>query len=379
MPRYKSKPSKLSLPYKRKRAQKRGSNKKARSYKYQPKTVVAKKPMLEVALKKDLIQTSQHNDLSRVRLRTAWMGKFHKINKGAGRMNYRHINQWVASGIQGRQVVDFPEVVLTRNQLIGTTSNARSERYRWDTDPQEMNPYVAADNTAVYPTITGNPVQDKLYIEEVRSDLQMLSMSTLPQQACLYFVTPIYDTENDPVTFFSNLMNDKGLSQPAATTAGTIATTTVSAGVGTHLDVGANPWAHREFRRNWRCVAKHKVILQPGDQHNISMTFKYGTYVDLGSLFRTRTQQFLSNISVFPMLIGNAGLQGIAVDAGTEAAEVAYGKCKIGMVHNINVTFRAPPANRLDIERVYKGVIEASTETAKQIDDIDDVETVEQL
>jgi hypothetical protein len=174
-------------------------------------------------------------------------------------------------------------------------------------------------------------------------------------------------------------MNDKGLSQPAATTAGTIATTTVSAGVGTHLDVGANPWAHREFRRNWRCVAKHKVILQPGDQHNISMTFKYGTYVDLGSLFRTRTQQFLSNISVFPMLIGNAGLQGIAVDAGTEAAEVAYGKCKIGMVHNINVTFRAPPANRLDIERVYKGVIEASTETAKQIDDIDDVETVEQL
>jgi hypothetical protein len=307
------------------------------------------------------------------------MGKYHKINKGSGIIRLRNVNQWVASGIQGRQVVDFPEVILTRDMLMGVTDNTRSNRYRLATDIHALNPYHAVPVSTLYPIGTTFPAQDTHYVQEVESDMQLLSMSTLPQQVTVYYVTPRYDTNNDPVTFWSNLHSDKSLTQVTATTAGTIGTPSVNAGFSSHLDVGNNPWSHKEFRKNWKMVGKHQVVLQPGDQNNIRLKLHYGTYLSQSSLERSRTQQFLANITVFPFIVGVAGLEGISASAGGESSEVAYGKCKIGMVHNQTLVFRAPPANRLDIERVYKGAVEATTEEEKHIEATDDVQITENL
>lgn len=273
---------------------------------------------------------------------------------------YQNQNQWVMQSAQGLQCVDFPEVILTQPQLLGDTSNVRTERYRWADDPFQLNPWSKRPDNNIYTVTQSDPTarNDMLYIKNVNVACEILSMCLIPQHVTIYWLTPKYDTDINPLDTWNAILAGKNLGQVVAVPAQDIATNTATAGQASGTNPGANPFSHREFSNQWTAICTQKIALQAGEQVNLKCTFEYEKYMARETVVSFRTNTFLKGYTVFPMFIIRAGLVGIASNETNEASEVAYGETKIGVVMNQKYTFGALPISRFSYNRLYPGIAE---------------------
>lgn len=301
------------------------------------------------------------------------LGKKVKHEKLLGTYQYRNINQWVIQGLQGHQVADFAEVMMTRPQVLGASlSSNRGERYRWADNPYQLNPFSEVPTSLLY-SGTSTPASDLLYIKTLKTVTHMLNMTKIPMNVDVYWLTSKYDTSDNPIDTWTNILNDKSIGQ--STQVGATATTTASATAGTALriDYGANPFHHVEFAKVWKCVKSSHVIAQAGEQVDLYLDFQVEKIISRATLLSSRKQDFLKGITVFPIFIARCGLEGIATAEGAAASEVAYGQVKLGVVSNQLYTFGALPQSRISTARTYTGTIVSTTQVEKTIDDDDDI------
>lgn len=297
--------------------------------------------------------------------------------KTMGTYQYDNINQWVINSFQGEQVVDFTECLFTRDQSIGITSNERGERYKWPDDPYTLNPFYRRTATTVYsiaPPGTGPEQNDLMYIKRSVCEFSMLGMTKIPTNVTIYYLTPKYDTDEEPITCWNNALVAKEMGQVAQAESTSLAVSTATAGGSKATDIGANPFYHKDFRNQWSALKTVKVVLQAGEQLNTRLTIEYNKVVSRQMLLSTRTRKFLRGLTVYPLVIAHTGLVGLKTDIGAEASEVGYGIVKLGTVVRYHTTFGALAQDRFSTARTYSGLVERSTAQVRVIDDEDDVE-----
>lgn len=90
-----------------------------------------------------------------------------------------------------------------------------------------------------------------------------------------------------------------------------------------------------------------------------------------------RNRISLKDISVWPIVILKCGLVGAKLSADVESKEVVFGSPKVGVVSNMLIeTGLFPIGNRVNFQRIYKGMVEAvntATDVLVEIDDNDAV------
>lgn len=318
---------------------------------------------------RNILLTSDHTGLAVKKLgRIKLYKSMPKHGKELGEYLYQNVTNWVIDGQVGKQVTDFPEVLFTRDQLIGANlSTSRFERYRWDIDPFKLNPFVAKPTSLLYPgPHPETSKSDVLYIKNVKLDCQLLSMKNVPQEVKVYWVTPKFDTDINPLDSWNNVLNAKNDGILPPTRSAGIGTSTAASGRSGSTDVGANPFHHRQFRDTWRCVTSSTVLLQAGEQVNLEVVFDMHKILSRSTLAEVRNQQFLAGITVFPMLICRAGLAGVATNlagVGGSATEISHAPVKVGTLTNYIIKFGALPTSRHSSSFVYPGIIEGDETT----------------
>lgn len=324
---------------------------------------------------------SKHNDLTTHDLGACKLGRAVKPKfKSVATYKFRNINQWVIESDQGRQKSDWPETIMHRDMIVGTTSSSRTERVKLPDELFKLNPFWAQQNTAstVYPNLVNTDVSrtDVLYIKNVVSEIALLNMTTTATLVDVYWMTPVNDTERDPSEAWTDCMTTLTEGQASSTNASDIATGTATAGGGNVDNWGENPFSNRYFRRAWKAIKVSKMILQPGDQRVIKTKINYEKVIAKHTFAENRLLGFLKGLTVVPFIIARAGLVGLSTAEGVDSSEVAYGKAKVGLIHNQLYTFGAVPIKSRNTLRVYKGAVEATTNVSKMITDEDLVDTV---
>lgn len=301
--------------------------------------------------------------------------------KTLGTYMYQNQNQWVMFSAQGFQNVDYTEVMLTRDQLRGSTADSRTNRLAWADDPYHLNPWSTRPTNPIY-SVPADPdlvsPNDVLYIKSIKVQHEILNMTILPQKVKIYFLTPNFDTSVNPIDCWNTIIADKNGGQTVAVPAQDLATANATPGQASGTNPGANPFNHIEFKNQWRVIASGQVVIQAGEQCNFKMNIGIEKIVARNTVTNVRTVQYLKGLTVFPMFITSAGLAGIAANINTEATEVGYGEVKIGVVSNQKYLFGALPVSRKSFNRIYPGLIEdagqgAAAEATRIINDEDTI------
>lgn len=324
------------------------------------------------------LEISQHNDLSEKKLHDVVIGTRKKLTKTVGYFTYRDVTQQMADQVQGYQSVEFLECVMTRNMLVGTLNANTNDRYALPDDLFLLNPSLSVSVNAIHNNTPFPAVfrEDCIGLKSVIMKTKCLSLCTAPQKVSIYWLTPKYDTGINPNAQWSSILASKGSTQGTTATPKTTVGVTAVAG-GQVPDVGfpgENPFQHKEFRKNWRCLQKSKFILQPGDQRHLSFAVHYNKVFVRNTFLNLRTAgEFLKNITIFPMVIVEGGLVGITPDTGTLTSEVAQAGPKVGFFCDYLYKFSGLPAPRVSAHREAMHVIAQTSQVARYIDDEDNV------
>lgn len=324
-----------------------------------------------------LYDLPSHNDLSVRNLGSVNVGKQTHVKKTVATYTYHNTSNWIFNSAQGYSCIDFPEVLLTRMMLIGDTSQNRFERYRIPDDLFQLNPFYVQPVTSLYPLGQGTetPKNDLIYIKRVETQLNLLSMTNLPQLAEIYFVTPNFDTSVNPIDFYNQVVASKNLTQGPAAHTGITATTDVAPGAELSYSWDANPFKHKEFARQWKLLKVVKVTLGAGDQYNVKITFNINKVINRITLTQSRQSHFLKGITVFPMVIGRAGLEALLTGSENNFAsnsEVSYGRVRFGALNDTRIILGSLPQPRLSTNRLHQGILMETGLTARTFDADDD-------
>lgn len=323
-----------------------------------------------------------HNDLTRYSIGQAQVG-IGKYYKTYSKPLYMNSTNWVINGplstitaTQGRQIIDYLDVIMHGNWLKSTCTGARHERVSLHDDLYEFDLYTGNANG---PTSAVTKVYDRgrMYMKSIDIDYGFLSMTTVPQIVDVYWITPRFDLFADPIGVLSEILAFEGDGQDASTNATTIATNMVTAGKAWYDNWGFSPFKLKQFNQAFKVLKETHFTLNPGDQRHVNVKFKYNRVFakeEHMSANYGRNRDWIKGTTVIPLVIVRAGLVGIATATEAVSSEVSYGEPKVGVTscQKIKVGL-LPTENRRPFSRVYKGIIEASTEALKEIDDNDDV------
>jgi len=332
-----------------------------------------------------------HNDLSIQNLGTIRVVK--KRMKKPSKVNFSYIStsDFVLNGgvggmsvngtTQGRQAVDFTEVLVTKNWPAATVSTSRWERLMLASDIYKFADDYTYSYTGYSGEIARTFANNNMYLNNIVLQLGILSMTTVPQIVDIYFLTPKHDTADSPITTLTTAKQLEGDGMTGLTTANyaeTVGETTVLDGRTSMFDWGQNPFLVENFRKSWKSLKKVSLTLNPGDQHHLRFNFSYGTYLRQEYFNEFRDGTYLKGLTVVPFFVARAGLVGIRHVENSESEEVAYGKAKVGISSNMTIHLKAVPNPRLRPKaRIHRGIIEETTEFQKEIDDNDAVDDVE--
>lgn len=326
--------------------------------------------------KSELQMISQHNDMSVRDLGTVKVGAQHPI-KCMGKFQYRNINQLIINGTQGKQRSEFLEVILPRGNFIAAGSNLRTAKTEIDVDLYTLNPFAVIPTSTLYPASPAVSKNDVLYLDKVTSTVELLSLTTIAQMCDVYWVTPVFDTNFTPLETWNQAIVARNSSQTAPTVPTSVATTTAVSGTMDPDVYGEKPFESFEMRRHWKMLKHVSCTLQPGDQISYAINFDIKTCMSRNVIENTRTTTYLKGISVIPFIVVRAGLIGVATSAsGVDASEVAYGKARVGCLHNFEIKMGALPVGKAEFNRAYRGVVENTSQFAKQVTDIDAVQAI---
>lgn len=330
---------------------------------------------------------SRHNDMTVHNLGSVNVPGAKPFIKGASKSKfyYRNVNNIIlgSDGVadQGRQRSDYPEVILTRQMLIGDTSTNRFDRNRVPDDFFKLNPYSARPVNDIYvnpPPESNVDSADVIGIKSVNSQISLLSMTTVAQIVDVYWLVSKYDTNDSPTDTWNSAMDVVRLGQNFASNSILPSNNFADSGAAATDNWGENPFKYATFRGLWRCLKHQKLVLQPGDQRHMKLSIGYNKVISRKTMEEIRETRCLQGLTVYPFVIAKAGLIGIKENVETpNAQEVSYGAPKVGVVHNSVYTFVGLQVNRFTTSRIYKGIIESTLGVKTEIDDNDNVTDVE--
>lgn len=275
---------------------------------------------------------------------------------------------------QGYQAVDFTENMVTGQWIRGDTSTDRFERFRLGSDIYQFADDFTYSYTGYSGEVTREYSNGNIYLHDIELNLGVLSMTTVPQMVDIYFITPTRDDEIVPTSDLNiaHAIASDGMRAKDRST--TVADAEVNDGETTAFDWGASPFSIPHFKGAWRCLRKVSMTLNPGDQHHLKFRFDYRTYLKREYFINFRNRTFLRNLTVVPFFVARAGLVGLTTVEGSEAQEVAYGKAKVGITSNMKINLRGVKNNRLRPKnRIFRGIVEGTTNFQREIDDNDNV------
>jgi len=326
--------------------------------------------------------SSAHNDLTVQSLGSARVG-IQRPKRCSARPQYRNIEQKVLNGpsgvtqvAQGRQLIDILPSMMNGNWI---QSAVDAGRYEWDKLPDSLYNFDEEVGTAAGVTSAVGRTIDRtrFHLKKISIDYGFLSMTTIPQLVDVYWVTPKYDHITNPIDLLNQMMLNNSNGQVASTSSNTVATTTATPGGGAKDNWGFNPWSLPEFRRAFKCLKKVKMTLNPGDQKHFRTTFHWNKTFRSEMANEGRNRISLKDITVWPIVILKCGLVGAKLSADVESKEVVFGSPKVGVVSNMLIeTGLFPIGNRVNFQRIYKGMVEAvntATDVLVEIDDNDAV------
>jgi hypothetical protein len=320
---------------------------------------------------------SSHNDLSVQHLGSVVVGAQSKRNPKTYN-SYRQINQHVFESEQGRQVTDFADIFLTRQNLVGEVNTSRFDRYRWGSDPWEITANQLSTGSYLYPPSVERGNVD-LYIGTVHSELNILGMVNSPQIVTVRYLTPKTDYNPTPINTWNEAIVAENSGTNNGTLADTLATPDYGEGGVNINDVGLSPISFRDFNKTWSLLKSFTFLLQPGDQKNISATFIMNKCISKNEIDE-KTATFIKHTTVIPMITVRAGLVGITPNSLTDATEVSYAAAKIGVLHNYVVKIGNLPISERIVNRTGISIQVNNTTDAKQlINDEDAVVNIEEL
>lgn len=315
---------------------------------------------------------SQHNDWSKRPSKTIIVGRSEKLMKTLGMYKLTHQYSKVITGTQGNQTYATGMYIFSVLQCQGSTSGVRNSSSLWGTSIYTLNPYSTAPSNAIYPGIAGVAAEDKVVIKDVKSEMRVLSMATIPQRVRVYWCLCRKATAASFITLWINCLADTTLGQGASAASNMISNTSYTPGAPGTTDIGRSPFELAAFRGYFKMLDKDQFILQPGDEITLTRKFVYNKVLMQGYA-SDMTGSHAPKYTIVPFIIVDGSLVGIATTAGTDAAEVSPGECKVGLMQTDTITLYATPVNRYTINRQEPAIIKASIETSKHIDDVDQV------
>lgn len=291
-----------------------------------------------------------------------YLGKQSFRMKTIGTFQYRNMTQKVMESGNGSQIVDHLEIVNTRDMLLGDTDNSRSVTTKVDVDFFKLNPYWLNPTPAggIYNPGTAVAQQDSICLRNVKMTYRILSMKSIPQEAHLIFVTPKFDVATDPITLWQKILDNKALGQSPSVMPSVLGAATATGGTEESYHPGSMPYYQKEWNKHWRIIKDVKMLLQTGEQINVSFNIKYNKFITREHI-QERTNQYLKNLTVYPILVVNSGMVGLRSSDTVDSSEVSFGGPKVGVISEHHYTFRALPINKLSTARAYIGTIAGGT------------------
>lgn len=346
------------------------------------------------------LMISQHNDLSLQIIKNCLRGAKHSF-KTLGRFRFyeaRNGGMYGDFSTEGLQYVSALPNLATRQQLIGATSNLRASTSTWDTDPFQLNPFVVVPDSNLYPNASAAvAADDKLLLATCHHHMNIINMENIPQTAIIHWYLAKRDNYYNPPDIWNNCVAAQNLTQAAAVGSALIATTTETPGGMSLGRYGADPEEYREFKKHYKCIAKHQVCLQPGDQQNLKLVFKWNKLINktllnllpdsyaggaTGGAPLYQPVQFIKGITICPMIILRAGLVGVRPSSGVLASEVTYGPTRVGVLCNNEWVFKALPVARISTSRQSTGYLVGNVNNGTQnlsiINDVDATDPIRQ-
>jgi len=308
-------------------------------------------------------QISQHNDMS-YKTSLVIVRKKKYDRKIMGRYWYENTWDFVNNGTdEGKQNTDETKRVLTRKQIVGTTSANRLDNDNWAVDPILLNPFVNADSVpSLYFDSETAKQQDKFHLEYYTEKLHLMSLSLIPMKVKIYWFQYKKTTGQSVSEVWTDLLSKMSLGQSAPIPAAYTNQTTAIAGQPLINDYGMDPLQCPGFKRWFRVLKAETVILQPGDQRYYSTKFEiHKTYERAVFEEIDSNSQYIGGHTIVPFIITYGGLTCIKDDLSGSRAEVTPGQTKYGAFVQQKFCFRAVKNDRINSMRWYPGHIQNST------------------
>lgn len=296
-----------------------------------------------------------------------------KLMKTMGNYQFNTAYQGVVSNSNGLQALGTAELILHRDQLLGSVDPSRTVTTKYDTDLFKLNPFFQVP-TSTYYTPTADQVVniDVIGVKSVDIQMRYVSFKAFPQEVEVIWCMPKTDLDENAQQTWERILSDKSMNQSAQAPQSNILTGTATGGAPVSNEIGQVPTKHKEWRKLWRVVKHYKLALQSGEQINITTKIKYNKVIHRTNI-SSRPGAYHAGITIYPLIIARGALVGVRTATGVEATEVTFGAPKIGFVFNYSFKFAALGQPRISTERTYRGYL---VNTANPIRTINDDETV---
>nr|WAE43071.1 MAG: capsid protein [Cressdnaviricota sp.] len=315
-----------------------------------------------------MAEISQHNDMSYKNLRIVLNAPKHHKNL-RGRYQYSHTWDFInTTGNEGSQNTDECKKMLTLNQITGVITTTRLDTISWGVDPIYLNPFVLSDTASTYFTGQQAYKEDRFHLETVNQKLQLLSLSSIPIKARVYWLQYKIDSDKSVSTIWAELLSAETMGQSGTVTPAQYTTTLVSTpGMCTINTLGLNPMTTPGFKKAFKMLNAQTIVLQPGDQKYFNVHFDIHKTFQR-AVFLESKAQFKKNLTIVPFIIHNGGLVSITDSGGR--SEVTTGTTKLGIFVQETFKFRALSPTRISTDRWYQGhVVNAAGDHAVMTSD----------
>lgn len=321
----------------------------------------------------DLIEISQHNDMSLHRLAIKSVPGKHNYGKVSSKVKYRENYQTVQFNDQQEQFPFFLELLWNRRKVIGNTSTNRNSNDQNSFDPFDLNLVAQHSNTNLVPAdVSDDDAQRILSIKGCKITFEALSLCTAPLMVSIYFLTPRFDTSENPISTWDNLMSRLSYGLAGVEGPTLISDNNAQFGGEKTANWGVYPEKTRGFLKQWIILGKKTFVLQPGDQRNYQAYLKWNKTFRRQTFLDTRTNEYLKGMTVIPMVIQKAGLAGLIEEGAGDAVEVAHaaGKAGYSVQYEWDIGFKAAPS--LPVQVTEQNIVHSKNKSfVKIIDDTD--------
>lgn len=327
----------------------------------------------------DLIEISQHNDLSIHKLPNMAVPGAPLRAKGPKiSTRFRHNQQAVVNALQGRQGLRELEFMMNREKIIGTVSGTANLNFLDAVSMWAMNTKTSRDSTILFPGPSPEVENTQsIFVKGCALTLESVNLASVPVHVEIYFLTPKYDTNDNPINAWNTVLNREGYTAPVVTGRANFASG-VLVGKDAAENWGAKLFGNDGIGRVWTKMGYKHYVLQPGDQRNYKTYVRYNKYIKRSTFLDQRTHTYLKGLTVVPLVIVRGGVVGVTESPEASSVEVAHSACKVGFISTFNWSLGFPPNPSLPVTVAEDDLVTAfPVNQQKVVNDVDEPDDVE--